>query len=257
MWGFAPALTRLGRDMGFVPLVMASCAALYAATLLTSPQIMGGGIFSFLSPSPTSLVAFGASGYIPVIAAGRWWTVLTATWLHASLIHIVMNMMSIRNIAPLVADFYGASRMIIIYVVSGAAGFTLSTLGGAYLSGIPILGYLMGGGFFTVGASASITGLIGAIYYYGHRTGSGAITEQARFWVLSFLVMGFLIRGIDNWAHVGGLIGGYACSKILTPEPRTPRPLPDCHRLAGSKRDRCACVLRYWRRIPSLVARQC
>jgi rhomboid protease GluP len=217
MWGFAPALTRLGRDMGFVPFVMTSCAALFAATLLTSPQITGSGIFSFLSPSPTSLIAFGATGYVPVVVGGRWWTVLTATWLHASLIHIVMNMMSIRNVAPLVADFYGASRMIIIYVASGVAGFTLSTIGSAYLTGIPILGYLMGGGGFTVGASASITGLIGAIYFYGHRTGSSAITEQARFWVMSFLIMGFMIRGIDNWAHVGGLIGGYACSKLLDP----------------------------------------
>jgi len=217
MWGFAPVLTRLGRDMGFVPFVMASCAAFYAATLLTSPQIMGGGIFGFLAPAPTSLVAFGASGYIPVVVYGRWWTVLTATWLHASLIHIVMNMMSIRNVAPIVAEFYGASRMTIIYVVSGVAGFILSTLGSAYLTGIPILGYLMGGGGFTVGASASITGLIGAVYFYGHRTGSGAITEQARFWVLSFLVMGFLIHGIDNWAHVGGLAGGFFCAKFLDP----------------------------------------
>jgi rhomboid protease GluP len=217
MWGFAPALTRLGRDLGFVPFVMTSCAALFAATLLTSPQITGSGIFSFLSPSPNSLVAFGASGYVPVMVGGRWWTVLTATWLHASLLHIVMNMMSIRNVAPIVAEFYGASRMIIIYVVSGVAGFTLSTLGSDYLLDVPILGYLMGGGGLTVGASASITGLIGAVYFYGHRTGSSAITEQARFWVLSFLIMGFMIRGIDNWAHVGGLIGGYACSRFLDP----------------------------------------
>jgi rhomboid protease GluP len=217
MWGFAPALTRLGRDMGFVPFVMTSCIALYAAALLTSPQLNLGGIFSFLSPDGRALLAFGASGRLPVLGFGRWWTVLTATWLHASLIHIAMNMMSIRNVAPIVADFYGASRMIIIYVVSGAAGFALSTFGSAYLGGLPILGDLMGRGYYTVGASASITGLIGAIYLYGHRTGSGAITEQARFWVISFLVMGFAIRGIDNWAHIGGLIGGYFCSKILDP----------------------------------------
>jgi rhomboid protease GluP len=218
MWGFAPALTRLGRDMGFVPFVMTSCAALFAATLLTSPEITGSGIFSFLSPHRNSLIAFGASGPLPVFIGGRWWTVLTATWLHASLIHIVMNMMSIRNVAPLVADFYGASRMIIIYVISGVAGFTLSTLGGTFLSGIPILN-LLGGDIrtYTVGASASITGLIGAIYFYGHRTGSSGITEQARFWVFSFLLMGFMIRGIDNWAHIGGLLGGYACSKFLDP----------------------------------------
>src|SRR6185436_14801341 len=148
MWGFAPALTRLGRDMGFVPFVMTSCVALYAATLLTSPQITGNGIFSFLSPSTLRLIEFGASGTAPVLGDGRWWTVLTATWLHASLIHIVMNMMSIRNVAPIVADFYGASRMVIIYVVSGVAGFTLSTFG-VFLRDIPILGYLMGGSGLT------------------------------------------------------------------------------------------------------------
>ena len=216
MWGFAPALTRLGRDMGFVPFVMTSCVALYAASLLTSNQIGGSGIFSFMSPDTRGLIAFGASGPVPVLRLGRWWTVLTASWLHASLIHIAMNMMSIRNVAPIVADLYGASRMIIIYVISGAVGFTLSTIGSAYLSQVPILN-LMGGGGLTVGASASITGLIGAIYYYGHRTGSGAVTEQARMWVMSFLLMGFLLRGIDNWAHVGGLVGGYACAKVLDP----------------------------------------
>jgi rhomboid protease GluP len=208
MWGFAPVLTRLGRDMGFVPFVLTSCIALYAATLLTSPQIGG-----FLSPHGLSLYLFGASGYYPVFEDGRWWTFLTATWLHGGVIHIAMNMMSIRNIAPIVAEFFGASRMIIIYVISGATGFALSSVMGLFLLGVPFIG----GAGVTVGASASITGLIGAIYMYGHRTGSSGITEQARFWVISFLVMGMLLPRIDNWAHIGGLLGGYAAAKVLDP----------------------------------------
>jgi len=214
MWGFAPLLSRLGRDMGFVPFVIGSCAVLFVLTLVVAPVGRGGGIFSFLSPNFGSLILFGASGSIPVFTYGRWWTVLTAGWLHANLIHILVNMFSVRNVAPIVGEFYGASRMIIIYVVSGVAGFTLSTIAGAtFLRFIPLLG----GGGFTVGASASITGLIGAVWFYGHRTGNTGVGEQAKMWVMSFLLMGFVFNGIDNWAHIGGLAGGYACAKFLDP----------------------------------------
>ena len=147
MWGFAPALTRLGRDMGFVPFVITSCIVLYAATILVDRRNIGG-LFDLLSPTNTGLFLFGASGRIPVVSYGRWWTLLTASWLHANLIHILLNMMSVRNVAPIVAEFYGASRMIIIYVISGVVGFALSTFAGTYLQFIP---FLTGAGF-TVGA---------------------------------------------------------------------------------------------------------
>jgi len=212
MWGFAPALTRLGRDMGFVPLVITSCVVLYIASWLVSPP-RGGGPMQFLAPSGEGLFVFGGSGRMPVVQWGRWWTLLTASWLHANLIHILVNMMSVRNVAPIVAEFYGASRMIIIYVLSGVAGFGASTLFGTFLPPIP---YLSGSGF-TVGASASIAGLIGAVFYYGHRTGSGAISDQAKIWIFMFLAMGAFFDRIDNVAHLGGLAGGYLCSKFLDP----------------------------------------
>lgn len=212
MWGFAPALTRLGRDMGFVPLVLTSCIALYAASLLIDPP-RGGGIFDLLSPTGTGLFYFGSSGRLPVLSAGRWWTLLTASWLHGNAIHILLNMMAVRNVAPIVAEFYGASRMIIIYVLSGVVGFAASTWGGTYLAVVPFLQ----GGLYTVGASASIAGLIGAVFFYGHRTGSTGIAQQAKMWIMMFLVIGFVIRGIDNWAHLGGLAGGYLMAKFLDP----------------------------------------
>jgi rhomboid protease GluP len=211
MWGFAPALTRLGRDLGFVPFVITSCVVLYIASVIVDFH-PGGDLLSLFSPTLRSLRAFGASGVYPVLIDGMWWTVLTASWLHGNPIHILMNMMSLRNVAPIVAEFYGASRMIIIYVLSGVAGFTASTLGSAYLR-LPFLG----GSGFTVGASASIAGLIGAVFYYGHRTGTRHIADQAKLWIMMFLIMGVAFRGIDNWAHIGGLAGGYACSKFLDP----------------------------------------
>ena len=212
MWGFAPVLTRLGRDMGFVPFVITSCIVLYVASILIDHRRIGG-LFDLLSPTAAGRFIFGAAGSVPVFGYGRWWTVLTATWLHVNVIHILLNMMSVRNVAPIVAEYYGASRMIIIYVLSGIVGFTASTLAGMYLPNIPILG----GARITVGASASIAGLIGAVYFYGHRTGSSGVADQARTWMIMFLVIGFLFPGIDNWAHLGGLAGGYVCAKFLDP----------------------------------------
>ncbi|HET9943847.1 MAG TPA: rhomboid family intramembrane serine protease, partial [Terriglobia bacterium] len=73
MWGFAPVLTRFGRDMGFVPLVMTSCILLYAGSWVIDPR-MGPDLWSLFSPSPVGLFIFGASGRAPVFEWGRWWT---------------------------------------------------------------------------------------------------------------------------------------------------------------------------------------
>src|SRR5687767_15340720 len=101
MWGFAPALNRLGRDLGFTNFVMGACVGLYAATLLADRSGMETGGLAFLAPSNLSLFIFGASGAYPVFGYGRWWTVLTAGWLHGGVLHILFNMMSIRNVAPI------------------------------------------------------------------------------------------------------------------------------------------------------------
>jgi rhomboid protease GluP len=68
-----------------------------------------------------------------------------------------------------------------------------------------------------VGASASLLGLVGAILYYSHRTGSRMIAQQVRMWLIYLLVWGLIFPGIDNWAHLGGLAGGYAVSMWLDP----------------------------------------
>src|SRR6185436_17876778 len=132
---------------------------------------------------------FGASGPVPVFRYGRWWTLLTAGWLHGGILHILFNMMSLRNVAPAISEMYGASRMIIIYTISGVTGFAASTFLGGMLGRIPILG----GGSITVGASASILGLIGALVYYGRRTGSTMIREQARSWLVMLVIMGLFL----------------------------------------------------------------
>ena len=67
------------------------------------------------------LYLLGACGGSPVFEFGRWWTVISAGWLHGSLLHIIFNMMWVRDLGPVVADMYGAGRMVIIYTVAGVS----------------------------------------------------------------------------------------------------------------------------------------
>ncbi len=213
LWGFAPWLTRLGRDFGFTEVIVAGCGALFIITLLLrDPESIGGGIFSMLSPGRKALFLFGASGAMPVFAVGRWWTVLSAAWLHGGVLHIVMNMMWIRQLVPALTKFYGMGRLVIIYTVSSITGFGVTSFMG--LLGLP--GPLSGAGF-TVGASAPLFGLFGALVLYGQRTGSRMLSRQVWQWVIIFVVIGLLIPFIDNWAHLGGFAGGWLAARFLDP----------------------------------------
>jgi rhomboid protease GluP len=156
---------------------------------------------------------FGASGALPVFQFDRWWTVLSAGWLHAGPLHIFFNMLAARQLAPAVADLFGPGRMIIVYIAGSVAGFTLSSLAGAFIPRLP----LIGGGSFTVGASASIAGLIGAILAYGHRSGSGMARSYAMSNVVMLVIMGVLIPFVNNYAHLGGFGGGYLTARMLDP----------------------------------------
>jgi len=214
LWGYAPLLRSLGGDLGFVPFLIGSCFVVYVRTLIASRGNIGTtGLFSFFSPSTQALFLFGASGSVPVFGAGRWWTVLSAAWLHAGLLHILFNMYAARQLAPATADIYGPGRMVIIYTVAAIGGFALSSFAGAYIPGFLFLR----GGQFTVGASAPICGLIGAILYYGHRSGSSMARGYATSYLLSLVMMGFLIPGIDNYAHAGGFGAGYLAGMLLDP----------------------------------------
>jgi len=214
MWGFAPMLRSLGNDLGFVTLVVGGCGALYVLTLLASgPNIGMNGLFGFLSPNRMSLFLFGASGALPVFVYGRWWTVLSAAWLHGGLLHILFNMMWVRQLGPATAELYGASRMVIIYTAAGISGFALTSVMGYVLPGVPLLG----GAGFTIGASAPIFGLLGALVYYGHRSGSSLVRSEVLGYALTLIVFGLIMPGVDNYAHAGGFAGGYLVSKWLDP----------------------------------------
>jgi rhomboid protease GluP len=216
LWGFGPALRRFGNDLGFLSLVVYGCSALYLISLALTVKLGGtlfsGSVFTMLGPSQSSLLVLGASGAWPMFGLGRWWTVLSAGWLHGGALHILFNMMWVRQLGPAVADMYGAARMIIIYTIASVTGFLLSSFMGYYLP-IPILG----GGYVTIGASAPIFGLLGALVYYGRRGGSSLVGSEALGYALAMGVFGLLMPGIDNAAHLGGFAGGYFSAMWLDP----------------------------------------
>jgi membrane associated rhomboid family serine protease len=216
LWGFGPVLRRFGNDMGFVSLVVYGCIVIYAATLVVTValghSLMGGSVFNLLGPSQNVLILFGASGAYP-LWAGRWWTVLSAGWLHGGALHILFNVMWIRQLGPVVADMFGSARMIIIYTIACACGFILSSACGYYLPGVP----LIGGGQLTIGASAPIFGLLGALVHYGNRGGSSLVKSEALGYATTLFVFGLIMPGVDNAAHAGGFAGGYLASLWLDP----------------------------------------
>ena len=111
-------------------------------------------------------------------------------------------MMWVRDLGPTMADVVGPARTVIIYVVSGFCGFLFSSI-----AGVP----------FTMGASASVFGLLGALVHYGRKSGSSLISGQAINYAVALFVMGFVLRGVDNFAHAGGFAGGYLMSAFFNP----------------------------------------
>jgi rhomboid protease GluP len=215
LWGYGPVLRRLGNDLGFVNLVVYGCSGLYLLGLLLTMalggNIMGGGgLFGILAPARVVSELLGASGATPVFQGGRWWTVLSAGWLHAGVLHILFNMMWVRDLGPATADIYGGSRMIIIYTAASVGGFLLSSVLGVF--GLPLFGAA-----YSVGASAPIFGLLAALMHYGQRGGSSMIHSQAKGYALALFVFGLIMPGVDNAAHAGGFIGGYLASLWLDP----------------------------------------
>lgn len=200
-------LRQIGADFGFAPFVIGASAVLYILTLLASGselQIIGGGL-SFLSPSWQAIILFGASGAYPVFGLGRWWTILSASWLHGNFLHILFNMMWVRQLGSATVDLFGPSRTVIIYTLSGACGFLVSSMAGSSV---------------TLGASAAIFGLLGALVHYGRKTGSSHVYSEAMRYALVLFVFGFLMRGVDNFAHAGGFAGGYLTSALVKPMAR-------------------------------------
>ncbi|NJO20255.1 MAG: rhomboid family intramembrane serine protease, partial [Spirulinaceae cyanobacterium RM2_2_10] len=220
LWGYARTVQSLGTDLGFLPFVTWGCLGLYALTLVVNiPGIRPTGGMDIMAPDGSSLFLFGATGAIPIFALGRWWTLLSAAWLHGGLLHVGFNLAWIRFLAPAVARFYGGSRLYLIYTLSAIASSGLTSIVGAFFPDIPILSLILGnvlggGASFSIGASGGLFGLFGAIITYGQRTRDPSLTQTVLIWAALGFVLGLLFPGVDNWGHLGGFLGGFLVTKL-------------------------------------------
>ena len=186
----------------------------FALSLVLSSSVGGSG--GFLSPGQTSLLLLGATGTYPIDHFGRYWTLISANYLHGGILHLIFNLMALKQIAPKVSSEYGASRMFSIYTVGGVIGYVVS-----YLAGVP----------FTIGASAAVCSLIGSLLYYGKSRGGAygsSVYREVSGWVISLFIFGLIFPGINNWGHGGGIIGGIIVAALLATERRTGKQLRSC-----------------------------
>ena len=213
LWGFGTALGRLAGRLDFGRAVIVVRAAAYLASLALSRGSLGRprGMFDILGPSMSALDLLGMTGSY-ALSQGRWWTLVTAIYLHAGLLHILFNMLWVNQLAPAVEAAFGRARLVIIFTAGGVAGFVLSDLAGIS---------------FSVGASGAVFGLLGALVFYGRsRGGTFGLTVFRQYgqWALVLLALGFLMPGVNNLAHAGGLAGGYLAGLALGHQERGREP---------------------------------
>jgi rhomboid protease GluP len=214
-WGRWSRSARLDAngDWGINAIIAANVIFYVLSLLLSRHRGMTMNPLSFLAPDQRSLLLLGATGTVPVFELGRFWTLISANYLHGGLLHIFFNMMALRQIGPWVVSEFGARRMFIIYTLSGVAGYIVSCL-----AGVP----------FTIGASASVCGLIGALFYFGKSRGGNygaAVSREVTGWLVSLVIFGLIMPGINNWGHGGGVAGGILLGMLFGYRERRPENL--------------------------------
>lgn len=163
--------------------------------------IYGNNFFNF---DANVLAKFGANNIL-LIKNGEMWRLLTCAFLHVGLIHLVVNMYSLRVIGPSVEGLIGKGKFVFIYLISAISASLMSLV-------------FVDSNIVSVGASGAIFGLMGALLYFGYHYRlylNDAIKTQIIPVILFNLIIGFMMPGIDNGAHIGGLIGGYIATMAI------------------------------------------
>ena len=213
-FSLAAASRSLGRLMpttspATYAILTLSCL-IFAASLLATISQNGsfasqGGIFNFGAINGQVLQRLGASlplGY----NIQQPWRLVTAIFLHGSILHILFNMWVLMDIGPQIEELYGSARYLFIYVVTGIGGYVLSSFFG----------------HFSVGGSGALLGLIGVLLAVttGRRSaGMQMLRSQVIRWLIYIAVWGLLFPGIDNMAHIGGFVCGFALGKLMADRP--------------------------------------
>ncbi len=140
----------------------------------------------------------------PAIREGQVYRLFTGMFLHGGLVHLLFNCYALYVIGSQVESFLGKFKFLVIYLVAGISGALFSMI--------------FGGNYASIGASGAIFGLMGALVYFGYHYRvylGNVVKSQIIPLIVLNLALGFFMTGIDNFAHIGGLIGGTLMSIAL------------------------------------------
>lgn len=178
--------------------ILSVCLAFFIAT-----SVFGG------STDLLTLLRFGANFHPLTVENGQWWRLVGAMFLHVGLIHLLCNMFTLMMVGPRLEQIYGNAKYLALYAVSGVCGSLASVLSGSSVS---------------AGASGALFGLCGAVVYlgWGYRNEwppafRRTLAQGMAPMIVYNLIQGFGKEGIDNAAHIGGLIGGFLFSVAVRP----------------------------------------
>ena len=159
-------------------------------------------VFGRGSEDVLTLLLFGANNRM-LVESGQVWRLITSMFLHIGIIHLIVNMYSLFVIGKQLEGFLGRFKYLLVYLGSGFLGSLLSVVMHEGVS---------------AGASGAIFGLLGSLLYFGYhyRLYLGAVLRtQVIPIIIINLLIGFSLSGIDNFAHIGGLVGGYLLTMAL------------------------------------------
>lgn len=160
------------------------------------PMLLGSDVYQYI------IDAYCIHG--PSIRAGQYYRLLTGIFLHGNIVHLLFNCYALYVLGGQIESFFGKFKYIIIYLFSGLTGSLLSIT--------------LSGNVGSIGASGAIFGLMGSLLYFGYHYRvylGNVIKSQIVPLILLNLAIGFISSGIDNWGHIGGLIGGIVITMAL------------------------------------------
>ncbi len=162
---------------------------------------------SFTDPSVEQILRWGAN-FGPFTLDHQWWRLLTCMFLHIGIVHLLLNMWALLNVGPLAEAVYGRLNFLLMYFVCGLSGSLASLLWNPTVT--------------SAGASGAIFGIIGALIatlYFDKvripRHVSRPILTSLVASAISVLAYGYFKPGIDNGAHIGGLVSGLILGTVI------------------------------------------
>lgn len=193
---FAELKYQFNHNFNFVYILIIFCTLMFIVTTIAGAMTSNG-----------VLIDFGANNGA-LVRVGDYYRLVTSIFLHANPIHLIFNMIALYQIGKIIEDNYGGLKFLGIFILSGIGGAALSAF--------------MNPNVISIGASGAIFGLIGAML--GNAIRKNRYSQDLGFdkraiiiFAVSYLLLGFVIPNIDNWAHIGGFLVGIILGIFLDP----------------------------------------